>query len=55
MGYLIAAYAVSVLGLGGYACWLVRERRVLRARLERAAAATAVESPAPASSNEHIA
>ena len=36
MGYVVAAYAVVVVGVAGYAWNLARERRRLEARLEGA-------------------
>ncbi len=39
MGYLISAYALSLIGGFGYALWLTRARQKLRRRLEAASAA----------------
>ena len=46
MSYVLAAYGIALGCLAGYALYLVRERRHLRAALERRAIPTPSENPA---------
>ena len=47
MGYLIAAYVVTLVGVAGYWAWLVRERRSLQDRLVSSDPRSGREEAAP--------